>query len=175
MAYTPLTSSTTYLGVSEFLKRADARTVGDLVSDDGTRVASSSLSGNANLAAALLDASGEVEAAAMKGARYTPADLAALTGAGQARLYRLVTRLTLVYLYERRPDGREKPSGLLDDVTRQLQELRDGVMIFGTTETADAQVMEATTETAQDVVNRDGTVFQAGRYFGRRGNRFGRP
>lgn len=60
MAQTPLSSSGSLLPVSEFLKRCDQRTVADLCADDGERVDTSTLSSNANLLAALLDASGEV-------------------------------------------------------------------------------------------------------------------
>lgn len=171
MAQTPLTSSATLLSAAQFLLRVDPRTVGDLCSRDGTRVTASGLLSDTVLAAALLDATGEVEAAAMKGNRYTPTDLAALTGAGQARLYRLIARLALVYLYEQRPDLKEKPSAVLEEVNRQLEELRSGLMVFGTLETSEAQTMEAVVETAADVQDRNGTSFIARRYFGRRGNR----
>lgn len=170
MAQTPLTSSTTYLSATQFLLRVDRRTVADLCSDTGTAVDADALAADANLAAALLDASGEVEAAAMKGARYTPSDLAALTGAAQARLFRLITRIALGLLYERRPD-KGKPPESYQLALDQLQELRDGVMVFGTVETADAQTMEATTETTQDVEARNGITFISRRFFGRRSNR----
>lgn len=92
MAQEPLTNSTTLCSVVEFLRRCDQRTVAELVSDTGAPVDVASLGADANLAASLLDATGEVEAAAMHGGRYRPDDLAALTGAAQGRLQRLIAR-----------------------------------------------------------------------------------
>lgn len=176
MAQTPLTNSGSYLTPAAFLARCDARTVGDLCSDNGTRITAAQLLTDANLAAALLDASGEVEAAAMKGARYAPVDLLAIsttTGAAQGKLFRMIARLTLAYLYERRPDHKEKPPATILAIEKQLEELRDGIMVFGTVETSGAQTLEAVVETSQDVENRNLTVVQASRYFGVRGSQRG--
>lgn len=170
MAQTPLTNSSTLLTAAEFLKRIDKRTVADLVSDTGEAVDVSTLSADANLNAALLDATGEVEASGMKGGRYRPEDLAALTGAARARLHRMVARLTLVYLYERRPD-KGPPAELLKVVDEQLDLLRQGEAVFGTDETHDASTMDHEVETSHDVEARNGTTFQAARFFGRRSNR----
>ena len=174
MAQTPLTNSTSYLSAAQMLLRVDPRTVGDLCSRDGVRVSASGLLSDTVLAAALLDASGEIEAAAMKGARYAPEDLvaiAATTGASQGKMFRMIARLALVLLYEQRPDHKEKPTATFQAVQEQLRALEDGISVFGTLETADAQVMEATTETAADVENRRGTTYHARRYFGLRANR----
>lgn len=170
MAQTPLSSATTLCSVAEFLKRCDRRTVCDLVSDAETPVDAASLATDANLAAALLDATGDVEAAAMKGGRYSPADLAALTGAALGRLLRLVSRLAMVYLYERRPDKGPLPE-VYKVVQEQLELLRQGEMIFGTQESFDASREDDTVETSQDVEARNGTTYQASRFFGRRSNR----
>lgn len=184
MPQTPLSSSTTLLSASEYLKRVDPRTIADLVSQDGDAVGRQEdgsidlnvLAADAVLAAALVDASGDVEAAAMKGARYTPADLAAIVAtqsAARGRLWRMVARLTTGLLYEQRPEGKTRPPAYVERALEQLQELRDGVMIFGTVETADAQTMEATTETSRDVEARNGITFQSRRFFGLRSNRIG--
>jgi hypothetical protein len=181
VAQTPLTSTIPYMSVAEFAKRVDIRTIADLIGDQGARIGLqddgtidvATVAANANLAAILLDASGEVEAAGMKGARYTPSDLmliATTTGAAQGRLFRIVTRLAVGMLYERRPD-KGPPPAAYDQALEQLQQLRDGVMIFGTLETSGAQVMEAKKETRDDVDARNLSSVQASRYFGRRGNR----
>lgn len=170
LAKTPLTASSAYCTVAEMLKRIDRRTVRDLVSDTGEAVEESSLTTNAELLAAMLDASGEVEAAAMKGARYTPADLQALTGAAKARLCRMLVRLTICFLYERRPDKGPIPE-VYKAALEQLEQLRTGEMIFGTVETSNAQTMDHEVETARQVETRDGTTFQTRRFFGRRSNR----
>lgn len=170
LAKTPLTASSAYCSVDEVLKRIDKRTVADLVSDTGEAVEANTLTTNAELLAAMLDASGEVEAAAMKGSRYTPADLQALTGAAKARLCRILVRLTICFLYERRPDKGPIPE-VYKAALDQLEQLRSGEMIFGTVETHDAQTQDHAVETARNVENRDGTTYQARRFMGRRSNR----
>lgn len=170
MAQTPSTNSATLLSAAEFLKRCDLRTVADLCSDTDEPVAEASLAADPNLAAALLDATGEVEAAAMRGGRYTPADLAALTGATQARMRRMIARITMGLLYERRPDKGE-PAASYKLALEQLELLRQGEMIFGTVEAADAQIQDHEVENAATVEARNGTSFIARRYFGRRSNR----
>lgn len=170
MAQVPLTASSAYCTVAEMLKRMDKRTVADLVSDTGAAVDSSALTTNAELLAAMLDASGEVESAAMHGGRYRPVDLQALTGASKARLCRMLVRLTICYLYERRPDKGPIPE-TYKAVQDDLKLLRDGEMVFGTVETFAAQSMDHEVETSRRVEDRDGTSFQSRRFFGRRSNR----
>ena len=181
---TPLSSTTSYLPVAEFLKRYDVRTIADLVSDTGAAVDVTTLSSNANLAAALLDASGDLEAAAMHGAMYTPADLAAIaaatqvvnnvtvdrTTASQGRLFRIVARLALGYLYERRPALGDPPA-TVGEALKELEQLRSGEMIFGTVETAAAMIQHHEVERPDQVEARNGTTYQAARFFGRRTNR----
>lgn len=171
MAQTPLSvASPGYLSVANFLLRCDQRPVADLVSDDGSPVDTTSLSSNDKLIAALLDASGLVESAAMRGARYAPADLSALTGVAQGRLFRLITEIAVRYLYERRPDKGPAPE-MSKTAMEELELLRQGEMIFGTVETAGAQTQHHEVETSVRVESRDGTTYQGRRYFGRRTNR----
>ncbi len=175
MPQTPLSQdSPGYLSVAEFLLRCDARFVGDMVSDDGTAVEPGSLTANTKLIAVLLDASGLVESAAMRGAKYAPEDLEALTGAAAGRLYRLITEIAVRYLYERRPD-RGPPPEMSKQAMEELLLLRQGEMVFGTVETAAAQNMDHEIETSRQVEIRYGTTFQAGRFFGRRSNRADGP
>lgn len=171
MAQTPLTSAATLCPAAEALKRIDKRTVADLCSDTGTAVDAASVATNENFLAALLDATGEVEASAMKGGRYMPVDLAALTGAAQARLYRMIARLTMVYLYERRPDKGPLPE-LYKVVLEHLEQLRQGEAVFGTEETFAAQTEDHEVESRHDVEARNGTTYIGRRFFGRRTNRW---
>lgn len=171
MAQTPLSqASPGYLTVAGFLLRCDQRTVADLVSDDGTPVDTSTLASNEKLIAALVDASGLVEGSAMHGGRYTPSDLAALTGVAAGRLFRLITEIAVRYLYERRPDKGPAPemSKLAEE---DLKLLRSGESVFGTVETFAAQSMDHEVETARRVEDRNGVSFMARRLFGRRSNR----
>lgn len=175
MPKTVETSATSYLSAAEFLKRADARTVGDLCSDNGTRVSVGSLSSDPNLAAALLDASGLLEMSCLRGGRYHPTDLAALTGAGQAALYRLLARMTICCLHERRPDMEMKQPWIVEDVQKQLERIENGETIFSFLETEEVGVPTNRVETSQNVEARNGTTFIAGRLFGRRSNRMRGP
>ena len=165
------TSSSSYMSVAEFLKRADHRTVGDLVSDTGQRVSSSNLPNNTNLLACLLDACGMVESAATVGKRYTPDDLAALTGASRGHLFRLITRLTMLMLFERRPDRELRMPEIVQSALDDLDALARGIRIFGFIENQEAGYLDHEKEVAADVTDRNGTVVIAGRFFGTRTNR----
>lgn len=141
---TPLSSSTPYATVADLLARYDARTVGDLAGDAGSRVSAADLAdantaGGANVAAALADASGQIEAACLRGGRYLPADLAALTGMSAKRLVRLTCRVTMLLLMERRPDS--KWPEWAKDVEAELDRVAKGERVFGLREVVDASVM----------------------------------
>lgn len=84
------------------LQRYDARILGDLVADDGTRVSSGALATDTNLTTALEDASGQILLACHVGARYTEADLSGLSGNSASYLERLTCDLAFAYLRQRR-------------------------------------------------------------------------
>src|SRR5882724_7101975 len=177
------TAAATYLPVSEFLKRTDVRVVADYCSDLGSRIGSSTdvaamksaLASDLNLAALLLDATGELEQACQLGGRYSSADLLAMSAAtgtaGQARLWRILSRICVALMFERRPDRELKIPEIYQNAMDTLQMLRDGERIFPFIETELAGQVETDVETPDDVENRMLTTFQARRYFGRRGNR----
>lgn len=104
-------SATTLLPAAEFLKRADQRTVAKLCSDTDEAVEAGALAADPNLAAALLAASGDVEAALVSTGRYTAAQLQALTGTALAALYDLIAPFAVVKLYDRRPDRKPPDFG----------------------------------------------------------------
>lgn len=174
---TPNTSATSYLPVAEFLKRCDQRTVGDWVSDTGSRIPAGSLPTDLNLLAATLTASGMFESAVIKSQRYQPSDIATLllgdsiTGisAGQAYVYEVLTRLTEGLLWQRRPSVAPYPP-LFDWAMEQLEQLQDSRKILPFLETQDAGVPAHHVDTAADVETRGLVVTQARRYFGRRAN-----
>ncbi len=170
-------NSSSLMSVAAFLARADARTVGDLVVDDDTgRVAASQLSSNANLLACLADATGLLEEAVMAGKRYSAADLAGLAASsttGQAGLFRLLTRLTMVLLFERRPDRELKLPWIYDQALKDLEQLRAGGAILPFLETAAAGLVDSHVETPQQVTDRQGLNVIGSRMIGIRGNRRG--
>jgi hypothetical protein len=163
VAQTPDSSASGLLSAADFLSRADARVVGDLVSQDGARVDPTALLTNPVLAACLLDAQGELEAACQRGLRYSPADLAALTGAGKAKLYRVLRDLTLLKLFGLRHQG--PPAGYAE-VEEELEQLGDGEKVFGLTESAAAGIMSHAALTAADVAAANLLSHRANRLFG---------
>lgn len=170
---TPTSTTTTYITPAQFLARADVRLVGDLCSDTGTRVTPSALPSDPNLAAAIMDACGDLEAACLAGHKYEVADLTLIatgaTSASQARMFRLLSRLTLCYLYERRPEKGPVPQ-TYTIAWEHLDALADGKQIFGLVEHQDAGVITTEVETAQQVEARNLTSWSARRYYGRRAN-----
>jgi hypothetical protein len=172
---------TPYLGVSEFLKRADVRAVADLVTDSGTRLGSSTnittmasaLASDPNLAAALADASGELESVCAIGKRYTAADLAVIATSATvsaARMFRILFRLTMCLLYERRLDKGEPPK-VFAQVELDLKALREGEAIFSTVQAEAAGLPTDYIETVADVDRRNLSPTIAQRFFGVRGDR----
>lgn len=168
---TPFSSTTSYLSAAEFLLRRDSRPVGRLCSDSDTPVTAAALLTDPKLAAALLGGSGEVEAAAIVGKRYTPAILAALTGASQARFFDLIADATEYRLWKRRMNPSDSPSVDVEELNRKLEALRKGETIFGVLENAEAGMVSYHVEDAADVEERNMRTYQARRYFGRRSDR----
>lgn len=168
---TPLSSSDSYCTVTEFLERADARTVGDLVSDSGARVSASSLTANANVLTAIADASGMLESACVAGERYTPADLLALTGVSASFLRMLVSDLALGRLILRRPQKDTPLPASYQLALDWLEKLRRGERVFGFQETADAGVYENNFIRETDLQEANLATYQSQRLFGYRGNR----
>jgi len=165
---TPISSSTAYASAADLLNAHDAGKVGDYATDSGARLSEGQiLAPDAKVTAALLRASGEVEMACYRGERYTPTMLAALTGASAAALKGLVCDLAFYHLAKRRMPNPESVPGY-KEAMEKLEALRDGELIFGLQEVADAAKMEAfdTSKDANEIYNRPSDM--ARRFFGRR-------
>lgn len=139
--------------------------------DDDIPLDVSAVPANTKLIALLKGSSGKLEAAALLGGKYTPADLASLTGNMAEWIADIVADLTAPKVLGRRfiefPDYAER----LKEANGVLSALAKGEWIFGIQEVIDAGVIDDTIETASDVEARSMITFQAGRYFGRRANR----
>lgn len=180
MAQTVTSSASSYCTVAEFLKRVDLRTVGDWASDDGVRVLAGALTTDAKVLAALADASGELEAAALIGGKYTVEDLAALAATdcvGRAKLYRLISDLALCFLYDRRPQmfADARPPNCWERATGWLNELAQGTRIFPFQQASDAGRLENSKVTDSELAERNGVLLQASPFFGVRSDRGRRP
>lgn len=141
-----------YASSSDLVARFDARTIGQLVSDTGQAVAQGSLSSDTKLAAALDDASGEIDAALMQGQRYSAADLTALTGNSLAYLKRICCQIAMARLWERRPyldeEGAEKA---LNMARQALDRLRKGENLFAVEDNLAASTPEVVTPTVTSI------------------------
>lgn len=117
-----------YASIADMLKRYDVRTIGDLINDDGTKANAAAVAADANgvIAAALETAAGEIDSACFRGKRYTPTDLAGLTGNSLALLKHLNCKIAFWLLWERRPvwdqdqyeQAKNAPRGMLDQLKR---------------------------------------------------------
>lgn len=165
-------NTTPLLSVTEFLLRADKRSVARWVSDTGAPVAAADLATDLVLLAHIRDAEGEVESACLVKGLYTAADLAGLSGRSQGKLFRLITRIAVCLLYERRPGFAEsdQPPFFYQQAMEDLEKLSRGERIFSYQEHADAGVMDHVTDTEQLVEQRNGIVVSARRFFGVRNN-----
>lgn len=120
-----------YASASDLIARKDARTLGDLVSDDNLRAEQVDLATNTVLLAALDDASGEVDAALMQGKRYSAADLADLTGNSLAYLKRITCDIAFALLWNRRGyTGSDAQQAAIEDSRKALERLRKGENVF---------------------------------------------
>lgn len=168
---TLVTGSDTYCPVAEFLNRTEERSVGDWVSVDGTRVLVAALATDPKVLAALRSASGYLESVALLGGRYTPTDLAALTGNAQALLYQIVSQLARMELWQGRRNPKPGDAPPQMTVSVFLDKLANGERIFGFQEVMDAGRFDVDDLTNADEVARNGLVYQADRYFGDRTDR----
>jgi hypothetical protein len=166
-------ASDSYCPVEHFLKRYDRRTVADFVCYDNTdrNDVIAGLATNDVLLTMLRDASGMVEAACLMSRRYTPADLAALTGVTAHLLCRLVADLAMGLLIQFKPNLNVPYPASYQVALDTLERLSRGERIFSTVEHAQAGVVESVVETPRDVDNRNMVTKISDRFFGRRSNR----
>lgn len=176
---TPLTASSSYCSASRLFAFHDWRTAADAVVDSDTtpRPTKASLvdSGSqygAIIAATLLSASGEVEAACLVGKRYQPTDLQSLTGSGLAFLEKLVADLAFWHLCQRRQPIAANPDNVpgARSAVDMLERLRIGERIFAFDEAAAAGLPSVVEPAAANTWQGERqTVRQAQRFFGTRG------
>lgn len=168
---TPVSGSSPYCSGSQFLDRYDVRTVAECLSDANAAVQEAQVATNTKLLAILKGASGKLEAAAMIGGKYSPADLASLTGNMQQWVADIVADIAAPRILGRRfiefPEFAERTK----EAEGVLAALAKGELIFGIQEVIDAGVMMDEVETSATVEARQMISYQASRYFGRRGNR----
>lgn len=177
MAKTPLSGDDPYCSGADFLLWYDIRTVKECLSDDdlATPISDGAVPTNPKLVAILQGASGKLEAAVMMGGKYTPTDLATLTGNSLSWMKSIVADLAAPKVLGRRftefPDFQKR----LEEAEGVLVALSKGELIFGLQENVDAGILDSYVETPTDVEEREMITYQARQYFGRRANRSTRP
>ena len=122
-----------YATVTQMLERYDARVIGDLVNDDETRDSTAGLATDTALAAALDDASAELEVALLQGGRYSVTDLADnISASSQLYLARLTCDIAMGLIYGRRAYVADNPARdtALDRAEAALELLRSGKHVF---------------------------------------------
>ncbi len=110
----------------------DARVLGDLLSDTGVAIAEDALAANSRLLALLQGAEGRVLSALTVAEQYSPADLAALTGADLQLLKEMECYLAFSKLLGRRPGSeyRETYQEVVNEANEFLDRLRQGERVF---------------------------------------------
>lgn len=121
-----------YATPAQMLQRFDYRMIGDLVADDGTQVSSANLLTDANLQAALDDASGAIDGALRASDRYTETELSSLSQTDK-HLVRITCDITVLYLVDRRPHAirmTEILERILARAAQHIEDLRSGKNIL---------------------------------------------
>lgn len=139
---------------AQLLQRYDYRLIGQLISDTGTAEDASAIIADPITTQMLADASGLIVSYALKGGRYSEADLTALTGNGQAFLERLTCDLSLYYFVQRRGLPVDKYPQVADAMD-WLVKLSEGDLIFPVQANIDAGVAQSQAITVPTIVDQN--------------------
>ena len=170
---TAASGSTSYALQTDFTDRFDVRTASQLLSDTEEALTQDEVEGSERLLTLLKEASGEVEANALAGNRYRIAeginDLDELTGNSLEFLKGLICTLAASKLYKRRPDLLQKIAPDVEAARELLEQLRNGVLIFGTVEHAQTGRISHEIQSVAHEVDRRGFSTLTERWLGTRG------
>lgn len=172
MPATPATTASPYCTAFQAMQYHDYEQIADLLRDgDDARPSRGGAMASAIFAQMLLAASGELESACLRGQRYTPEDLNALTGAGAAFLQKTVADLAFWRLMQRRQPASADPERVpgAKQAMESLEALKSGERIFPFLETQLASEQPSTVLPNPGGVGRiTGSAF--GRIFGSHGS-----
>lgn len=138
-----------YATPAQLLQRFDARLLGDLCADDGTRVSAVNLLTDDVLQAALDDASGAIDAALRASERYSVEALDSLATESQdedtevkssRHLVRVTCCVAMMYLADRRLYGggdNQTLNRVIEQAKQYLKDLQSGKDIFDINESAE--------------------------------------
>lgn len=151
------------------LDRVDARRLGDLLLDDGTRVSPANILTNTRMLSVLADASGLIEAGLLRGGRYSVSDLSTLavtTNNGNNLLIRICVDLAYGLLLEARAYSESEIGSMAPGYAKALaylDRLSAGEWIFGTAPVIAASGVPPVVKLSTNVVL---LTTAARRYFG---------
>ena len=135
-----------YATADDMIARYDSRSIGNLVTDDGQRAEEVELSTNEKVTTSLSSATGRVNAACLRGNRYTVDELAGLTGDDAEYLKDIVCAQAFLILWRRRPHGDDQlRDAVKEEVDEALKQLRTGEMVFNITAVKDAGIPQIDT------------------------------
>lgn len=120
-----------YAAVADLIARRDERFIGQLATDKDEPLTHAEILASTVISEALVDASGEVEAAMIAGKRYSPTELVGLTGNSLGLLKRITCTIAIANLLERRPGIHQEASKqYFEQAQAYLERLRTGANLF---------------------------------------------
>jgi phage gp36-like protein len=151
----------------DLIARCDVDQIGDLATDDREPLDRDAVATHPNVLAALLDASGEIDVALLVGGRYTPDQLAALTGNTMNHLIRITCSLAIALLCERRPSrvSAEEAEAYRKTARAHLDALRRGENVFGIPAVLESGVIDTVAISAMELESLNGITERMNRYF----------
>jgi phage gp36-like protein len=158
-----------YATIADLISRRDERVIRQLATDRDEPLTHDEILASIVADEALIDASGEVEAAMIAGKRYSPDELSGLVGNSLGLLKRIVTTIAMACLYERKPGvHREIAEHYFKQAQEYLERLRTGQNLFNLADESNtnAAIPDLTAPTAVDVRNLNSFPAQmSDRYF----------
>lgn len=145
----------------------DVDFVGDLAQDNREPMDPAAVKLLPNVLRMLEQASGEIDVALIAGGKYSPAQLAALTGNSRAHLVRITCTIAMALLFKRRPSQAmmELAKPFLEEKDGYLEALRKGQNLFNIEENKSAGFIELQTVTAVEIDQLNLLPTRMGNYF----------
>lgn len=143
---------TAFATPTQLLQRYDYRVIGQLITDNGIAEGSSTILSDPITISMLADASGLIVMYALRGGRYSEADLLALTGNGASFLQRLTCDVTIWYFVLRRGLPVEEYPQVVEAL-KILDALAKGEIIFPVADAINSGVAQSPDIKVQTIIN----------------------
>lgn len=145
-----------YARGADMIARFDTRLLGDLCSDTATEIAEADLPANPKMVAALNAGAGKINAACLKGERYSVNDLAGLKNDSLAYLVDMNCTIAWANLWRRKgyTDDNTMRANAVQAVDDELTRLRNGEHVFDVVAQKQAGRADVTT-VPRETIQRD--------------------